>query len=114
MFLALRLSLCVCPTDGEPADDRHCSVGEVVRSCVQFPSGGRHHWCGRLPLLCGPGWPHRGHEAPPSFALLRILQTVHTVVDITAFIFYLHHVQYMIAIHKKGSVLIKEIHNLIH
>lgn len=75
IIISLSLSLCVCLTDGEPVDDRHRSMGEVVRSGLQFPSGGRHHRCGRLSLLCGPGRPHRGHEASSSPALLCILNT---------------------------------------
>lgn len=68
--------VCVCATDGESADDWYRSVGQVVRPGLQFPGGRGRHWCGGLPLLCGPGRPHRGHEAPPGPALLRILYTV--------------------------------------
>lgn len=67
--------VCVsCPADGQSPDDWHRSVGEMVRSGLQLPGG---RGCDRrrgLSLLCGPGRPHRSHEASPGPALLRILQ----------------------------------------
>lgn len=83
MIIAFRLSLCVCAADGESANDRHRSMGEVVWPGLQFPGGRRRHRCGGLPLLCCPGWPHRSHEASPSSALLRILYTAYAMAVIT-------------------------------
>lgn len=83
MTVAFGLSLCVCAADGESADDWYRSVGEVVQLGLQFPGSRGRYRCGGLPLLCGPGRPHRGYEAPPGFALLRILCTAHVTNVIT-------------------------------
>lgn len=83
MTVAFGLRVCVCAVDGESADDRYSSVGEVVRPGLQFPGGRRRHRRGGLPLLCGPGRPHWGHEAPPGPALLRILYAAHVTAVIT-------------------------------
>lgn len=82
MIVASTLTLCVCAADGESADDRHRSMGEVVRPGLQLPGGRRSHRCGGLPLLCGPGRPHWGHEASSGLALLRILYAAHATAPL--------------------------------
>ena len=82
-IVAFRLELHVCPADGESTDDWHRRMGKVVWSGLQLPGCRRRDRCGSLPVLCGPGRPHRGNEASSSPALLCILQTTHTMAVLT-------------------------------
>lgn len=77
----------ILPADGEPVDDWNCSVGKVVWTGLQLPGRGRCYWCRSLPLLCGHGWTHRGHEASPGPALLCILCPIWTKSKIKTTIF---------------------------
>lgn len=84
IIVTIRLILHICSVDGESAHDRHRSMGEVVRSRLQLPGCRGCNRCWSLPLLRGPGRPHRGHKASSGLALLCILYTTPAMADITA------------------------------